>query len=46
LQGKTLKEAIGVGLWILTDAPQSYIEGVIEPTVYSGNKIKMQRVAE
>jgi hypothetical protein len=41
---KAVKEGLGVCFWFLTDAPPSYIDGVIEPTVFHANRVKSLKV--
>jgi adenylyl cyclase-associated protein len=42
-EAKTLKEGLGACFWFLTDAPVQYLDGVIEPTVYNANKVRLQK---
>jgi len=42
-EAKTIKEGLGACFWFLTDAPVQYLDGVIEPTIYNANKVRIQK---
>jgi len=42
-EAKTVKEGVGACFWFLTDAPVQYLDGVIEPTIYNANKVRLQK---